>query len=206
MKILILILAASLCLAQDDSLVTGVISGAACVTTGLGCYSAVADAADYLYNMLRVATPTQSCTSTASSIINTAVSDYNGEASWSGITSLISAAGQVVSIYTTNCVSSKLQAIPAELKTALRKIASDVHNVGSKFNSYVSTKNHEMGVKQFFYRGMDVTTHVHAIAGAYLTGSRVNGDKFFSFGTALGNFAGFISATESLSTSVNPSE
>ena len=56
-----------------------------------------------------------------------------------------------------------------------------------------------MGVKQYFYRGIDITHHVSAMAGAFLTGNKLNGDNYFSYGQAFGNFAGFLSATEALS-------
>ena len=183
MKILILVLAASLCLAQDTSLVSGVLSGVSCATGSLsGCYNAASDAVSYFESYLRATTPAQSCTTSAASLVNNAASTYNSGLSWDGLTSLVSTVGSAIDTYTNCLTSSKLSAIPAELKTTFRKVASNLHNVAPKFESYVSTKTHEMGVKQFFYRGMDATHHIHALAGAYLTGNKLNGDKFFSFG------------------------
>ena len=97
-----------------------------------------------------------------------------------------------MSTYTGCLTSSALSSIPADLKNSLKKIGSDMKNVVPKFTQNLSIKTHEMGVKQYFYRGIDFSHHVHAMAGAFLNGDKLmSGDNFFSYGVAFGNFIGF---------------
>ena len=54
----------------------------------------------------------------------------------------------------------------------------------------------DLSVKQYYYKGYDVTEHYFAMKSGYLAGQVRNGDQFESYGYALGRFIGFLAKIE----------
>ena len=148
MKILILVLAATMCSAQWTTLATGILSGAACAVGYVsGCITAASDAYSFYSQETSSRLTQTSCLQGVANTVSSIGTTYNDGLSWSGVSDLVNTLSTGYSAFT-NCVSSsKLSGFPAELKTHFKKIANDVANVAPKLNQMVTIKTHEMGVK-----------------------------------------------------------
>ena len=134
-------------------------------------------------------------TVSTASCINTV---YNDGWSLQGLEDSFSCAGTAVGTYA-SCVSSwrgNLNTIPADAANHLKKVSKDISNVAPKFVENLSIKTFETGAKQYLYKGIDFTHHVHSLMGAFQAGKMASGDNFYSYGVAMGNLLQFLSSTE----------
>ena len=209
MKFLILVIAATLCTAQNTGLASGILSGVSCAAGSLtGCYDAADEAISYFAQYVRRQV-SQSCFENAANSASCAT-PYSGSVfSFEGFEAALDCTADFVGTYV-QCIAptsnSKLTGIDSDLVAVLKKVGKDIKNVAPKFTQNLAINTFQMGVKQYLYRGIDFTHHVHAMVGAFLKGNKLYGDNYFAYGAALGNFIGFLSSTESLIASAQASE
>ena len=195
MKIQILILAIAYVYAGIwGDVLTGVATGALCVVTaGAGCVAAAAGA-------VATAATTDAVQYAASeAVASGAVTQQTEDDVTSDVSSAVSYGQDALDLVSDISDVTRLgraEGMDPEVVKAFRFVVDGVAKALPNLKEHLSFRHDMKMIKQFFYKGHDVTEHLYSMRAGYLTGKSGNGDNYKSYGIALGKFMGHIAKLE----------